>query len=70
MFKKIALSMLAVFLLGGAVYTAKALGLPEVANFLDAQAASFSAQYHAAKAEKAAQDAAEAVAEISPTTAQ
>lgn len=70
MFKKLALSIAAVFVLGGAVYTAKALGFPEAANLLDAQAASFSAQYHAAKAEKAAADAAEAVAEFPATAAQ
>lgn len=70
MFKKVALSLAALFVLGGSVYTAKALGFPEIANFLDAQAANFSAQYHAAKAEKAAQDAAAAVSEISTTTAQ
>lgn len=70
MFKKIALSILAVFALYGAAGTARVLGQPDVANFLDAQAASFSAQYHAAKAEKAAADAVEAVAEISPTNVQ
>ncbi|UDF30132.1 UNVERIFIED_ORG: hypothetical protein LHK14_02050 [Roseateles sp. XES5] len=70
MFKKLALSIAAVFVLYGAVGTARLLVYPDIANFLDAQAASFSAQYHAAKAEQAVKDAAEAVAEISPTTVQ
>jgi hypothetical protein len=68
MMKKLVLAIAVVFVLGGAVQTAKLFGYPEVANLLDAQIAAFSAQYHAAKAEKAALESAEVAAQISTTT--
>ncbi len=55
------LLLLALFALYGAAGIAKDVGFSGASDFLSAQAAQFSAQYHAAKAEQAAQQAVEAV---------
>lgn len=68
--KKVLLPIVLIAVLGAGVYLARAFGFGQVANILDAQAASYMAQYHAVKAEQAADDAVKAVEEASATTAQ
>lgn len=68
--KKLILLLVVVGGLGAGVYILKAVGQPDAAKFLDAKAAAFTAEYHAAKAEIAAEKAAEVVEQISPTTAE
>ncbi|OAE37631.1 hypothetical protein [Agrobacterium tumefaciens] len=68
--KKLLLPLIIIGALGAGVYVLKAVGQGDAATFLDAKAAAFTAEYHAAKAEIAAEKAADVVEQISPTTAE
>ena len=61
--KRLALPIAAIFLLGGAIYTARTLGFSDAANFLDAKAAQFAEEYRAAKAEASVSQTAPVAAE-------